>query len=81
MLSEAKYKAKCSSDLKIVSRKQLLSRLSIALAKVKAGNTSENLLNEISQSIYSLYQSKELLKTYTMNYIIMNCNIMNSIKS
>ena len=33
--------------------------MSIALAKVKVGNTSENLLNEISQSIYSLYQSKK----------------------
>ena len=42
--------------------KQMLQRLPIALAKVKAGNNSENLLNEIWQIIYSLYQSKEITK-------------------
>ena len=30
----------------------MLQRLPIALAQVKAGNTSENLLNEIQQIIY-----------------------------
>ena len=35
-------------------------RLSIALAQIKAGNTSEDLLNEIRQMIYSLYQEKEI---------------------
>ena len=40
----------------------MLQRLPIALAKVKAGNNSENLLNEIRQIIYSLYQSKEITK-------------------
>ena len=34
----------------------------IALAQVKAGNNSENLLNEIRQLVYSLYQSKEITK-------------------
>ena len=33
-----------------------------ALAQVKAGNNSENLLNEIKQIVYSLYQSKEITK-------------------
>ena len=33
----------------------MLQRLPIALAQVKSGNTSENLLNEIRQIIYSLY--------------------------
>ena len=33
----------------------MLLRLSIAYAQLKAGNTSENLLNEIRQTIYSLY--------------------------
>ena len=33
----------------------MLQRLPIALAQVKAGNTSENLLNEIRQVVYSLY--------------------------
>ena len=36
----------------------MLQRLPITLAQVKAGNTSENLLNEIFQIIYSLYQEK-----------------------
>ena len=51
----------------------MLQRLPIALAQVKAGNTSENLLNEIRQIIYSLYQEKEITqKVYH--------NIMNSRK-
>ena len=37
-------------------------RLLIALVQVKAGNNSENLLNEIRQIIYSLYQSKDIAK-------------------
>ena len=40
----------------------MLQRLPIALAQVKADNNSENLLNEIRQIIYSLYQSKEITK-------------------
>ena len=52
----------------------MLQRLQIALAQVKAGNTSENLLNEIRQILYSLYQAKEVIKKKVYN------NIMNSIK-
>ena len=51
----------------------MLQRLTIALAQVKAGNTSENLINEISQIIYSLYRAKELPKKVCNN-------VMNSIK-
>ena len=51
-----------NSKLKILTPKQMLQRLPIALAQVKAGNNSENLLNEIRQIIYSLYQSKEITK-------------------
>ena len=51
----------------------MLQRLPIALAQVKADNTSENLLNEIRQVIYSLYQAKEITKK------VYN-NLMNSIK-
>ena len=40
----------------------MIPRLQIALAQVKAGNNTENLLNEIRQIIYSLYQSKEITK-------------------
>ena len=43
----------------------MLQRLSISLAQVKAGNTYENLLNEIRQIIYSLYQAKEITQKYT----------------
>ena len=51
-----------NSKLKILTSKQMLQRLPIALAQVKAGNHSENLLNEIRQSIHSLYQAKEITK-------------------
>ena len=42
--------------------KQMLQRLPTALAHVIAGSNSENLLNEIRQIAYSLYQSKEITK-------------------
>ena len=51
----------------------MLQRIPIALAQIKAGTTSENLLNEIRQIIYSLYRAKEITKK------VYN-NIMNSIK-
>ena len=44
--------------------KQMLKRLPIAFAQVKAGNTSENLLNKIRKIIYSLYQAKKRKKVY-----------------
>ena len=50
--------------LKILTPKQMLQRLLIALAQVKAGNTSKNLLNEIREIIYSLYRARKLLKMY-----------------
>ena len=53
--SEVKYKKLYGKRIKILTPKQMLQRLPIALAKVKEGNTSENLLNEIRQIIYSLY--------------------------
>ena len=39
-------------------------RLQIALAQIKVDNNSESLLTEIRQIVYSLYQSKKLLKKY-----------------
>ena len=57
------------SKLKILTSKQMLQRLPIALAQVKAGNNSENLLNEIRQIVYSLYQSKEITKKVYNNII------------
>ena len=73
MMSEAKYKAKQNetkgSRLKILTPKQMLQRLPIALTQVKAGNNSENLLNEIRQIVYSLYQSKKITKKVYSNLI------------
>ena len=54
------------SKLKVLTPKQMLQRLPIALAQVKAGNNSESLLNEIRQIVYSLYQSKRITKKYTI---------------
>ena len=51
----------------------MLQRLSMVLAQVKAGNASENVLNEIRKIIYSLYRAKQITKK------VYN-NIMNSIK-
>ena len=48
---EAKYKSIHGEGLKIVTLKQMLQRLPIALAQLKAGNTCVNLLNEIRQII------------------------------
>ena len=59
--------------IKILAPNQMLKRLPIALAQVKAGNNSQSLLNEIRQIVYSLYRSKEITKK------VYN-NIINSIK-
>ena len=50
----------------MLTPKQMLQRLPIALAEVKVGNNSESLLNEIIQIVYSLYQSKQITKKYTI---------------
>ena len=55
MINKAAYDAKHRKALKILTTKQMLQSLPIAFAQVKAFNTSENLLNEIRQIIYSLY--------------------------
>ena len=48
----------------------MLQRLPIALSQVRTGNTSENLLNEIRQIIYSLYREKEITKKVYNNIMI-----------
>ena len=48
--------------LKILTPSQMLSRLPITLAQLKAGNNFEKLKNEIRQLLYSLYRSKKLKK-------------------
>ena len=66
MLSGVNYSAKQNETkgkgLKILTPKQMLQRLPITLAQVKAGNNSEKLLNEIQQIIQLLYQAKEITK-------------------
>ena len=66
-------KQNTEKDLKILSPQQMLQRLPEALARVLAGNISDNLLNEIGKIIYSLFQTKEINKK------VYN-NIMTSIK-
>ena len=60
--------------LKILTPNQMLKRLPIALAQIKAGNNSERLLNEIRQIVYYLYRSKKITK-------MLYNNIINSIKA
>ena len=60
MMSDAKYRATKGTGLKILTPKQILQRLPIALVQVKAGNNSESLLNQIRQIVCSLYQWKRI---------------------
>ena len=77
MMLDARYKAKqneankktTGTGLKISTPTQMPQILPIALAQVKAGNNSENLLNEIRQIVYYLYQSKEITKKVYNNII------------
>ena len=73
IVSEAKYKSIYGEGLKILTPKQMLQRLPVALVRVKPGKTSGNVLNEIRQIIYPLYRGKEITKN-------VNNNKMNSIK-
>ena len=64
-MSKNIYKQKISlkiTSLEILTPKQMLRRLQIALAQIKEGNNSETLSNEVRQIVYSLYQSKEITK-------------------
>ena len=57
------------SKYKILTTKQMLQRLPIALALVKAGSNSKSLSNEIRKIVYSLYQSKQITKKVYNNII------------
>ena len=59
MASEVTNQATSGDGLKLLTPRQMLQRLSIAVAQVKAGKNLENLLNEIRQIVHPLYQSKE----------------------
>ena len=56
--SKAKYRSIYGERQKKLTPKQMLQRLPKALAQARAGNTLENLLNEIRQIIYFLYREK-----------------------
>ena len=70
MLSDASYDAKQNetkgTGLKILTPKQMLQTLTIALAQVKAGNNSESLLNEIGQIVILCINQSKSLKKYTI---------------
>ena len=67
MVSESKQKANKGTGLKILSPEHMSQRLQIALTQVKAGNNSENLLDQIRQIIYSPSSNqKKLLKRCTI---------------
>ena len=55
IVSKAKYEAKHGKGLRILTPKQMFQKLPAAYVQVKAGNISENLLNEIRQIMHSLY--------------------------
>ena len=78
MVLHVAYKSKQNETegkgLKILTPKQMLQRLPIALAQIKAGNNSESLLNEIRLIVYSLYQSKQITKK-VYNNIIKSINV------
>ena len=57
------------SNFKILTPKQMLQRVAIAIAQIKAGNNSQRLSNEIRQIVYSLYQAKEITKKVYNNII------------
>ena len=57
-----KERKKIGKGLKILTLKQMLSRIPSSLAQLTAGNNSEKLKNEIRQLLYSLYRSEKLTK-------------------
>ena len=70
MIPEVKRLAKQEgTGLKILTSKQMLQRVPIALAQIKASNNSQSLLNEIRQIVDSLHQSKEITKKVCNNII------------
>ena len=64
MVHKGAYCSKHGKCLKILVPKEMLQRLPVALAQVKAGNASEKLLNEIRQICILCIEKKKLLKKY-----------------
>ena len=67
--SAAERRNQEGKGIKILTPNQMLSRLSISLAQLKAGNNSEKLKNEIRQLLYSLYRSKNMTKQVYNNLV------------
>ena len=65
----AERREKSGKGLKILTPQEMLSRLAITLAQLKAGNNAEKLKKEIRQLLYSLYRSKKLSKKIYENFI------------
>ena len=59
------------NGFKILSSEKMLQRLPVALTEVQTDNTSENLLYEIRQIVYSLYQAKETTKKLCFSIMIL----------
>ena len=66
-----KEEPEIGKELKIMTPKQMITRLPMLLAQKQAGNDSQKLNNEIRQIIYSLNRSKNLSKT-AYNHLINN---------
>ena len=64
-----KEEPEIGKGLKIMTPKQMITRLPNLSAQKEAGNNSQKLNNEIRQTIYSLYRSKNLSKT-VYNHLI-----------
>ena len=67
--TSSKEEPEIGKGLKILTPKQMITRLPILLAQKQAGSNSQKLNNEIRQIIYSLYWSKNLSKTDYNNLI------------
>ena len=73
MVLDVAYKANQNktegTGRKMLTPKQMIQRLPIALAQAKAGNNSESLLNEMRQIVYNLHRSKQISKKVYNNII------------
>ena len=69
-ISSTSSRSKSGKGLKILTPRQMFTRLPILLAQIKARNNSRELKNEIRQLLYSLYRSKQISKTVYKNLIV-----------
>ena len=64
-----KEELKEGKGINICTSNKLLTRLSVLLAQIKAGNNSCKLKNEIKQILYLLYQHNKITKKVYKNLI------------